>query len=115
MHLALAWSCVPVALAVAFGLVETALGVPRTITPRMASVNPSLVVAEVGLLVVQFGFMAWWVVILFKLLAEAHRFSVLKAIGSVVVIYVIAVAVFAVVYVTTMAIPSMQGYLPWLR
>ena len=61
--------------------------------------------------VVEVVLLVWWLVIMLKVVAEVHRFSVLKAMGSYLVIYLIAVAAFAVAYAATLVIPPLRGML----
>jgi Yip1 domain len=112
-HIALAWSCIPIPLAVIAALVETAFGGLGHTTVRTAVENPPFFVISVAARAAQTVLLFWWLVIALKVIAEVHRFSVWMAMGAFFLVYLIAVAVFAIVYGVFLAIPALRGLSPW--
>lgn len=107
---ALAWSRVPVIVAVAIGILAILLG---TDGPRLDE-NREITNSGASLLLLHGFLVMWGFVLMLKCVGEVHRFSAWRALGSIMLIIVVIVLLLAAMILVFGGLGKLMHPLVWV-
>jgi hypothetical protein len=107
---ALAWSRVPVIVAVAIGILAILLGTDGP----MLDENREITNSGASLLLLHGFLVLWGFVVMLKCVGEVHRFSAWRALGSIVLIIVAIVLLLAAVIIVFGGLGKLMHPLVWV-